>query len=60
MASGSLCKYQREEVKGHANENNEAANYRINKNKITTSKYIEVKNDNNNNNNDNNNNNNNM
>ena len=38
MTSGSLRNYYRDEMIDDVNENNEAGNYRINKNKTTTSK----------------------
>ena len=41
--SGSLWNYYRNEINDSANENNGANNYRINKDKTTTSKFIEYK-----------------
>ena len=42
MTSGSLWNYHRDQVNDNANENN-AGNYRINKNKIITSKSFKYK-----------------
>ena len=42
MTSGSLQNYCRDEVNDNTNENN-AGNYRINNNKITTSKSFKYK-----------------
>ena len=43
MTSGSLGNYHRDEVNDDSNKNNVAINYRINNNKITTSKSSEYK-----------------
>ena len=43
MASRSLWNYYRDEGNDDANENNDASNYRINKNKATTSNSFEYK-----------------
>ena len=42
MTSGSLWNYNRDEVNDDANENNDAGNYRINNNKMTTSKSFRL------------------
>ena len=43
MKSGSLWNYYVDEVNNDANKNNDAANYRINNNKTTTTKSFEYK-----------------
>ena len=41
--SGSLWNYYRDKINDSANKNNDANNYKINNNKITTSKSFEYK-----------------
>ena len=43
MTSGSLWNYYRDEVNDDANENNNASNYRINNNKTTTGKFLNIR-----------------
>ena len=41
MISGNLWNYYKDEVNNDANENNDAGNYRVNKNKTKTSESFE-------------------
>ena len=43
MTSGSLWKYNRDEVNDAANENNDAGNYRINNKKTTISESFSAR-----------------
>ena len=43
MISGNLWNYYKDEVNNDANEDNDAGNYRINKNKTKTSESFEQK-----------------